>query len=414
MKSLILYPNNPMQFSLPHSIAQLSACAKLKGDEVELFDTTFYRTKEQIDDIKRMDIGGIKPFNRPQFIKEDVFEAFQKKVDEFQPDRILLSVVDNTKELGRELLKSLDRHVHTVVGGVSVILNQKEFLKDKIYDEVHTGEARDYFFNQDLSVHPFDDWTIFPEDRMKRPMDGKYYKTLPFITENGCPFSCGFCCAPRLREKMEYGQKDINFIRKEMDFQMNIHDPEFVYFSSETLLTRNFTDIYYMYMRYRLPFWCQTHVSTITENRCRKLKEMNCHRVAIGIECGNPVYRREMIGKNFSNGRAIESFRLLYKHGINASANNIIGLPDETPSMIADTVALNRELYRVHPDMQINCYIYQPYYGTRLRDYCVEHNLLLDEPDTVMGMPVIQNNYIENKDIVTMRDEFVELVKNGL
>ena len=39
MKTLLIYPNMPLQFSLPHSIAQLSSCLKKKGHEVKLFDT---------------------------------------------------------------------------------------------------------------------------------------------------------------------------------------------------------------------------------------------------------------------------------------------------------------------------------------------------------------------------------------
>jgi len=416
VRSLIVYPNNPMQFSLPHSIAQLSSCAKLASDTVEIFDTTFFKTTDKIDDSKRVEIGGVKPFKLPEFEKEDVFTAFKRKVDEFRPDRILLSVVDNTKELGEQLITKLKKNIniYTVVGGVSVILNPEEFEKKKIYNKVFTGTAMDFYFPRYLFNErmAFDDWTIFPEDRMYRPMDGKYYKTLPFITEYGCPYSCGFCCAPQLRKCMGYKKKPIEFIKAELEYQIKLHQPEFIYFSSETFLTGNFKEFYDIYIKYKIPFWCQTHVNTLNEERVKMLKKMGCHRVAIGIECGDPHYRKHMIGKTFSNKHAVEVFNLLYNYGIGASANNIIGLPMETPSMIADTIALNRELYAVHPDMQINCYIYQPYYGTALRDFCVEKGILLGEPDTVMGMPVIGNPYIPNEDIVTLRDEFVKMVKS--
>jgi len=406
MRSLIVYPNNPMQFSLPHSIAQLSACAVLAGDTVDIFDSTFFQTSDKFDDRKRVEIGGIKAFKQPEFEKENVCDAFFNKINDFDPDRILFSVVDNTKGLAKKLASIIPPRIETVVGGVSAILNPEDLRGH--FDKVYTKTTRDFFGIERLV---YDDWTIFPEERMYRPMDGKYYKTLPFITEYGCPYNCGFCCAPRLKQHLGYMQKPIGFIERELDYQIKTHNPEFIYFSSETLLTANFDKLYEKYMEYKIPFWCQTHVNTITEKRVKMLRDMNCHRVAIGIECGDPIYRKTMIGKNFSNDRAISAFKLLHDYGINASANNIIGLPMETSDMIADTVALNRKLYAVHPDMQINCYIYQPYYGTALRDFCKEKEILLAEPDTVMGEPVTRNPYISNDDIIYLRDHFTEMVK---
>jgi len=100
----------------------------------------------------------------------------------------------------------------------------------------------------------------------------------------------------------------------------------------------------------------------------------------------------------------------LKKYGVNAAANNMVGLPFETSSQIQETIDLNRKLYRIMPDMQLNCYIFQPYYGTQLRELCVEHNLLLNEPDTVIGDPVIKNENVSDEELMFVRDNFHRMV----
>jgi radical SAM superfamily enzyme YgiQ (UPF0313 family) len=411
MKSLILYPNNPMQFSLPHSIAQLSACAKVAGDEVGLFDTTYYRTKEKVDDIRRMERGNIKPFEQHEFIEKDVNVAFQEKIDKFQPDRILVSVVDNTKRLAWDLINKMNEHIHTVIGGVSPIISPYDFKADPAYNEVCTSTATEFF---GLSEAPFDDWTVFPEERMHRPMDGKWVKTLPFMLEYGCPYNCGYCCAPVLRNKCGMKKRTIKKIREELKWQVYLHEPEFVYFSSESFLSTSNTRLNMFSKFYKtigLPFWCQSHVNTLSSERIQLLREMNCHRVGIGIECGNEKYRKDWIGKDFSNENAVRVFKELYDAGVHATANNIIGLPFETPDMMLETIMLNQRLLAVNPDMMINCYIFQPYKGTMLRRLCEGRGLMLREPDTILGDPCIENPYISNADIVTLRNEFVRLVR---
>ena len=46
MKVLLVYPNTMMATLTPLSIASLSAVLKKKKYDVELFDTTFYKTEE--------------------------------------------------------------------------------------------------------------------------------------------------------------------------------------------------------------------------------------------------------------------------------------------------------------------------------------------------------------------------------
>lgn len=413
MKTLLIYPNNPSQFSLPHSIGHISSLLKKHGDEVKLFDSTLYTTEGTTDDEKRAERGQIKSFEKKYIKNTDMLSDFKKLVNDFNPDRLMITFVDSTVENGYKLLNSLDWHIYTVAGGVSVILNNEQFKKPLI-DVAWQGNAVDYLFPNKSIPDVYDDWTIFEEERLYRPIDGRYYKTIPFLTTYGCPYSCGFCCAPALRKKLGTRNKKIEFVIEELEYQIETHDPEFIYMSSETFFSSPIEDLRKFakfYMKYNLPFWCQTHINSLNEEKVKMLKDMNCHRVAIGVESGNELYRKKMLKKYFTNDQAVNVFELLAKYKVKAASNNIVGYPMEKESFMYDTVELNKKLYKIMgKNLQINCYIYQPFYGTSLRDVCIENNLLFAEPNTVIGDPVISNPFVSNEKIIELRDNFFKLV----
>jgi len=414
MKILLVYPNMPLQFSLPHSIGRISSALKQKGHEVRLFDTTLYPPKGRTDEEKRIERGQIKPYKVRGLKQTDMIEDFKECIKVFRPNKMMITFVDNTIDIGMKLLESNKRPIPTIAGGVSVILGPKRF-KTPLIDTLWRGSIESFVFPENPEIELMDDWTVFEQERLFRPMSGKYYKTIPLLTSYGCPFSCGFCCAPSLRNVLGHRKKSLENTIRELEFQLKTHKPEFIYFSSETFLSmpmpdfREFADVY---KGISLPFWCQTSVNTINEERAELLKEMNCHRVAMGIESGDERYRKEMIGgKNFTNELAIRAFRILSKAGVSAAANNIIGFPMETLGGIEATVNLNKKIYEEMPDVQLNCYIFQPYHGTRLREFCETKGLLRKQcPDTVLGDPVIYNPYVSDDKLREYRDHFYEKV----
>ena len=126
---------------------------------------------------------------------------------------------------------------------------------------------------------------------------------------------------------------------------------------------------------------------------------MNCDRISIGLEHGNEEFRKKMLKKNFTNKRVIEGFKILNKYNMKISVNNMIGFPDETREMVFDTINLNRQI-KVD---SVNGFVFQPYCGTYLRDYCIkkgylpEDNTMIDNPigSSVLNMPQLSKEEIE-------------------
>jgi radical SAM superfamily enzyme YgiQ (UPF0313 family) len=109
----------------------------------------------------------------------------------------------------------------------------------------------------------------------------------------------------------------------------------------------------------------------------KRLKEIGCHRMSIGVEHGNEEFRKKILKKSIKNSVIVEAFDILNKVGIPVSINNIIGFPGETRELAMNTIMLNRKL----KFDTSNAYAFTPFRGTELYDICVRNGYM--EPNAV-------------------------------
>lgn len=409
---LLVYANSPMDNLVPVSISSLSGALKRSGFNVKVFDTTFYPwTMEaggerkgtlQVVDFDYSTVG-IK------FFSTDVFDDFRKIVKEYNPHLIGLSTVEPTHEFGLKLLKTVrDSGIPTIVGGVHTIFSPDDVINEDTVDMVCVGEGEsalvdlcckmasgEYFESVEniwikrngkvrknkvslmkIEEVPELDFSVFDEKRIYRPMAGRLYRMAPVEFSRGCVYHCTYCSAPSLAAKFnEQGRwlryKPIERIIDEIKVYIDKYRIEYFYFVSETFLVMSknrFEEFCRQYAKIRVPFWFNTRPETITEDKIRMLEDIGCHRMSIGVECGNEKYRREMLKRFASNLQIIKACDIVSKSAIQLSVNNIIGLPDETREMVFETIFLNRNI----DANSYSCSIFQPYRGTELRKYCVE------------------------------------------
>ena len=416
-KVLLVYPNLQMINLLPTNIAVLAGYVKKAGFDVRVFDTTLYKTAEKsLDDI-RVENLQLRPFNLKEkgvdYKDGDVFSDFVKAVEDYGPDVIGVSTTDDTYDLGMELVSKVrEKNIFTVVGGVHATFAPDLVIENEDVDAVCVGEGEkalvelceglmngedvtgipNLWVRNNGAVHkndmrrlidlddlPFEDFTVFEEQRLYRPMQGKVYRMIPIAIDRGCPYSCSFCAAPSQRKK--YRDAGLgNYVRfksperviEELKYQVDTCKADYIYFNSETFFARPQRIIEAFAEEYKkqvgLPFWCQTNIETITEDRIRTLKDMNCDRMSIGLEHGNEEFRKKLLKKHFTNQQVIDGFKILGAFGIPITVNNIIGFPDETRKLAFDTIELNRQITAD----SINALVFVPYSGTPLREYCIE------------------------------------------
>lgn len=413
---LFLYPNAPMLNPPPIALGIFTALLRPLGIRVEVFDTTFHLSGTTSDKAKEQH-AQVRPFAfDPELLPQvgpDPCQDLREMVRAVQPDLIAVSAIEPTWPAAAQLLDALDDHtrIPVVVGGVFATCAPELVLRHPRVDMVCIGEGEGALVELclclregrdpsgianlwvktaaglkkndvrplvDVNSLPLPDYSAFHPARFLRPMAGKVYRTIPIETNRGCPYSCAFCNSPTIAEFYQtkgsgpfFRKKSMQRIQAELRALVAAMDSEYCYFTSDTFLAvtdREFDQFIEIYSEFGLPFWIQSRVETITAYRARKLKEVGCHRISIGLEHGNEEFRRRMLNKNFHNDQIIKAGNILAEAGIPLSVNNILGFPEETRALVFDTIELNRQL----PFDTSNAYAFVPFHGTPLHKYCIE------------------------------------------
>ena len=172
---------------------------------------------------------------------------FINKINEFSPDLLLFSVVEDTFKQAVLLLDAIeDLKINSLVGGVFITAAPKVAISYPSVKMIGVGEgeqivksvATNLRDNKSLDKIPglwikkengtiirnppgslidvnieTPDFSLFDDSRFLRPMGGRVFKTLPLETFRGCPFQCAFCNSP-MQVRFSKNNKLGNFLRK--------------------------------------------------------------------------------------------------------------------------------------------------------------------------------------------------------
>jgi len=420
-KILLVCPNIPGMLVLPGAIGLFTAILKKAGFALDLFDATLYKDEVSVSPQKRVEYAQARQFSYKKNLgielRPDVIGSFKAKVESFQPDLMLFSVVEDAFRQALSLLDAVkDKNIPHIVGGVFPTADPAKVISfpqikiicigegERVVLEVaqRLRDGRDICDVSNLWIKKgddtiiqnpvghlaninevFPDYSLFEEVRFYRPMGGKILKTVPLETARGCPYQCKFCNSPMWTKFYhEHGEaiflrrKSIDGLIKEIRYLVEEYQPELLYIIDDTFLARPVEEIKEFaekYQEFRIPFWMNTRPETLDEERIGLLKQMNCYRMSIGVECGSEEFRKKKLNRHASNQDILERMALLAKSGLVFSVNNIIGFPDETRELIFETIEFNRQL-QGYDSLTVS--IFTPYHGTRLREEAVQKGYL--------------------------------------
>jgi radical SAM superfamily enzyme YgiQ (UPF0313 family) len=446
-KTLLLFPNGEMMNPPPISIGIFTSLLKQNGFEVDLFDTTLYPDPDNLgSDAAKEENLQVRPFDygsRGVKLKESAMEVdLVKKVENFQPDLIAISILECTHPTALSMLKILeDFNIPIIAGGVFPTFSPEALLSKENVRMVCIGEGEEVLLEVckrmaagddcsnvenlwikkdgriiknklrklvDINNIPIPDYSLFESERFFRPMAGKIYQTIPLETNRGCLYSCTFCNSPSIARLYKqngagtfFRKKRMDRIQQELQYLVKRWDAEYVYFTSDTFLAVNdaeFDEFCEIYKNFGLPFWLQSRPETITAHRAKKLKEIGCHRMSIGLEHGNEEFRKKVLKKKFENETMIKASKILADVGIPLTVNNIIGFPEESRELIFDTIELNRKLIFD----TANAIPFAPFHGTPLQKICVEKGYISEDfhpgslnVDVSLDMPQLSREEIK-------------------
>jgi radical SAM superfamily enzyme YgiQ (UPF0313 family) len=443
---LFIYPNFESEFRIPLSVTILSACLKKAGHIVDLFDTTFMTPNYNKDTELMEQKGLVEKTDLSKFIGEieekDIPKELLRKIDDFKPDLIALSLLERNFFIARDLMKLIREHysIPIIVGGILPTIVPEMMIKLHFIDIICIGEGegaiveladkiangeditniRNLWIKKDgkiiknpvrplvdLNDLPHPDWSLFDKRHMWKPFVGRIYKGGSFEFSRGCLNNCTFCVAPSLR--MAQGNpkpylrrkstkkmvEEIKYMKKKYDFNMvSFCDTNFLLLMDEEDL-KEFENIWLKEIN--LPFTIQSEAKTITDSSARILKNMGCVAISIGVESGSKEIREKIMCKYISDKSIFDAFNAAKKYGIRATANYIVGVPFETEKQIIDSIDFNLKL---NPE-SIAVHHFTPFLGTNLYEICVENGFIkgfTEEGDvyesSTMNMPQISKERI--------------------
>jgi anaerobic magnesium-protoporphyrin IX monomethyl ester cyclase len=200
--------------------------------------------------------------------------------------------------------------------------------------------------------------------------DFDYNKRTPFVsiyTSLGCRFKCDFCMINIInRDNYEEGKKSADFNT------MRFWSPEWALNELEKLAklgvetVRLADEMFFLDKRYFEPFvqgivdrglkmnmWAYSRIDTVREKYLELFKKAGINWLALGVEAGNQMVRKEVAKGSFKDINIREVVSEIHQYDINIISNYIFGFPDDTQETMQQTLdlalELNTEMANMYP-----------------------------------------------------------------
>ena len=198
-------------------------------------------------------------------------------------------------------------------------------------------------------MHDFD---LFDYERVLK----RNCRVASFIAGRGCPFDCSYCCNHALKKLYKHKVRRIHF-----------DDDSF------TLSKKWVSEFCEKYpQKFDLEFEYNIRVGTIEIGTLSELRAAGCRKISIGVECGNESFRKNILKRDMTNKQIIDVFKDASEIGIEPTSFNMFGFPFETPEIVEETVAFNKQI----SPSEIQFSIFYPYPGTDLYNLCEKRGYL--------------------------------------
>jgi radical SAM superfamily enzyme YgiQ (UPF0313 family) len=335
-----------------HGLAQLSACIKAEGFEVNLIDLRA--------------LSG--------------WDHLHTELVRRAPDVVgltMMSVDYNPATRAAEIVKEADPGIVTVVGGPHPTLVLREVAANPHFDYIVTHEGEITFLRllqaiaedrppQERVLHgerphldeiPVVDRDLFLEEwhrfgyRVPSP-EVPFVEELPapfltIIAGRGCVYNCNFC-QPAEREIFgRFRQRSVTSVIDELEeLRDRFQFASFMF--HDDCLTNNQRWIEEFCQAYRdegfkQPFFCQSRADIIVrhEGMVERMFDAGLRGFFIGFESGSDRML-SFLRKGTTREINLEAAEVCRRHGIKIWANYMLGLPTETREEVMETLSMLR------------------------------------------------------------------------
>jgi len=320
----------------------------------------------------------------------------------------------------------------TVIGGVHVSILSEEALKhvdivvvgegeramlDIIKDGIKSGiVTRPYIENIDeipMPARHLVDMDFYFEISSNSFYFAPNIKTGTIITSRGCPFQCMFC--HNSWRKTPFRFHSAERVIDEIKYMIEKYDIKALFFADDNLFSNkprlekicdlikeNSIDI----------IWgCSSRVDNITPELLKKVKEVGCVGIGFGFESGSQRIL-DVVNKKTTVEQNKKAIKLCKEAGILMMGSFMIGNPTETVEDVRTTQNFIKE-----NDIDFaSIFITTPFPGTKLWEWCEEHNLIPEPLDwsefmlTKFPPPILACQTIPSDELKRLFDETNEIL----
>ncbi len=266
-----------------------------------------------------------------------------------------------------------------IIGGAHASLMADDLISHPTVDVVVKGDGSNAIlevlwkdikgvYESDTVVNmdalPYLAYHLLPWQKYKpHPPHGRVLPWLALVTSWGCPYHCSFCSRAvfgnkyraqsptRVVDEIQFHQK--KFGVREIAFYDDVFtlDNKRVFGITAEMLKRNI----------KLCWTCETRANLVNVELLKQMKRAGCFSIAYGIESGSQEVL-DSIDKNIRLEQSEEAIRMTREAGIKTVGYFIIGLPNETPETIRQTINFAKKLKLDYAQFSIAT----PYPGTKL------------------------------------------------
>ena len=343
----------------PIAISILSAMLKSKGHEVVLFDTTFMDLGFMLDGEVSDRLMMFKPVDWKAYglVRDKSLNGkaeFVKFLDREKPDLIAASCFSDMYLHTIDFL-NLAREKYSIpiiIGGIHSTLLPEEVIVEDCIDALCVGEGEEALLEYvdalngdtvsrtdiknlwikkdgiiyknkvreliELDALPYFDYSIYDERQFLRPFEGGIIRSGDFQDKRGCPRKCTYCAYSVINTKI-YSCGRVKYYSAERfvdeaEYLMKTYKLEFFKIFSEDIFLRPLDDLSKMSELYRkkvnIPFTTTGHPLSVTAEKTKLLKKMNCVSASIALECGNPNFRVKYLNRKYTNKQFGKSIKI--------------------------------------------------------------------------------------------------------
>lgn len=464
-------------------IASHASVLKKNHHQVKLFDCTFYPEWTENENAYNTQNLQYQPTDYEKKIswkRSDLVSDLQVVINEYKPDIIFWSAFSShihgegeyvSIQYGYELCMQVQTSALLIAGGLQAtadpvltfdhfpeidclirgeselvlteITNQIDQYKNIVYAKIKGIAFKDIngavILNQkqgiisDLDILSAYDYSMFDDQTLLRPYNGKVLKAVDYELSRGCIFSCSYCVETVIQEYYGFSKRGQRGVIDDAAEYVRHKSAEHIFNEIESLANQRGVTLFRcqdtnflsvpravllklaeLFDKSRLPIklYIETRPEGITVETANLLKRLKVDGIGMGIELSEQEFRESRLNRFSDQKKIIRAFEILKENHINRTAYNVIGFPEQNEESIKKTIVFN---HRLEPD-NITVAFYTPYLGTRQQQIGVAEKCFGEyEFNLDAQLRSVSRHSILSKDILAFyKKYFVKLSREGL